>query len=221
MSVHITKEERTLCGLQTPSGVNWPYIRFNDLMNLDTVDCWRCICIHLGKPIPTEPPMPEHDKVTASHDLPQKLCEFIKEFLYEKGISLAQIHHHSDACRPNQTVPGLSRRQQLPRAGLSCGWQDGEMYPHRGNLVALAAEFIGVDKKKYDAEKDAALKCLQTMNDLQDWAKTEGHMMLATAASRPRCDKLAKIPGHLNGYLCDDEPGHGGGRCWSTLHRRA
>lgn len=31
----------------------------------------------------------------------------------------------------------------------------------------------------------------------------------------PRCNKRTR-----QGYLCDDEPGHGGSSCWSKLLRR-
>jgi hypothetical protein len=136
------------------------------------VDCWRCICVHLGKPIPEQPKSPEHDKVKESGDLPQRLCEFVLEFLAEKRIQLAETHEHQDDC---YTGEGRDRFKV-------CDRHTNELLRSRRNVVDLAAEFAGIDSKAYSAEKDAALKYVRDLYALEHWATTEGRAMLSTLA---------------------------------------
>lgn len=169
MSVHILKYGQSRCDLRGPPRA-WPeedtWISADDTKHLAEVDCWHCICIHLGKPIPTPPASPEHDKVAASNDLPQKLCEFVLEFLPEEhNIVLATRHHHGAECYDEDDA-------------LLCGCRDGELYRASQNVVDLAAAFIGVDAKAYNKEKDATLKYIRELNALSDWAKVEGRSML-------------------------------------------
>lgn len=211
MSTHILKEGQALCGIKGPPAA-WPkddtWVSFDDPRHLDEVDCWRCVCLHVGKPIPDEPKSPEHDKVKASNDLPQTLCEFVKEFLAEKDLILAKYHRHSQMCRDDASG-----------GDLVCDTDEDDLLPAHQDIVALAAEFIGVDKKAYDAEKDAALKFIRELHALQEWAKTEGHGMLVTAGTSPRCNKTVRQRDPVPAvYLCDEEPGHGG-KCYSKLLR--
>lgn len=178
MNVHILKNGWSRCGGKlTPAGPpykgNHPvlpdgdrWVSFDDKDLITHATCWRCICVHLGKPIPTPPPSPEHDKVAASNDLPQKLCEFVLEFLADKNLVLAERHRHTRGCWDEHDE-------------LACGCRDGELYTTGKNVVDLAAAFIGVDAKKYSLEKDAMLKHIRGLNALEHWAKTEGRVMLA------------------------------------------
>lgn len=132
---------------------------------LKDVDCPSCILHFLGKKVPPYPPTPEHDKVTASNDLPQKLCEFVKEFLPEHGITLGEHHHHNEFCEDEE-------------GDRVCGLREGALLLSNKDVVSLAAEFIGVDRKAYDKEKDAALAYAREMNALHEWARTEGRRLI-------------------------------------------
>lgn len=212
-TIHILKEGLTLCGfnpLQT--AFLGKLVPFYD-KEIAKATCWRCICIAVGREGPKEPATPEHDKLHASNGLPQKLCEFVLEFLPQAGIQTATMHHHTDAaCRDED-------------AELTCGAREGELFPTVGNsrIVALAAEFIGVDQKAFDKEKDDLLKYVREMNALEEWAKTEGRKMLKPPemGTPIRCDKSVRAQNReqTGFFLCDEEPGHGG-KCHTRLYRR-
>lgn len=184
----------------------------------DEVNCWRCICVYTGKEMTfSMPDSPQHDLVRESHDLPQKLCEFVEEFLRPKGIFLAEEHQHSKFCHDDDD----------PKAIRLCQMRQRELIPAQVSVVKLAAEFIGLDVPAYDREKDEALTYQRKLNELVDWAATEGKaLMLEMAKAGPtplrRCNKQVKVTypptRMITSVKCDDEPGHGG-KCWSKLYR--
>lgn len=211
MTIHLLKEGRAVCGAGAPT--QWPqddhWVSFNDPRHFNEVDCWRCICTQVGRAIPTEPKSPMHDLVKASNDLPQQLCEFVLEFLQERGIHLSTMHKHD----PVECFEYDGETYKTPQ----CSMQEGSLWPANlgdSGVAALAAEFIGVDKKAYDAEKDALLAYIREMHTLEQWAQTEGRMLLSEPAPLARCNKLVRS----TQFICDEEPGHGG-RCFSKLYR--
>lgn len=176
--VHVLKEGLTLCGLDPQ--FKWPddhrWVAFDDRYLYDA-DCWICVCRRLGKEIPVEPPCPEHEKVDKSGNLPQKLCEFVHEFLAHRGYSLAVTHQHDD----EQCYVFDGTRYRTPQ----CGMREGSLW-HAGlgeaGLAKLAAAFIDVDADAYHREKDALLAYVRACNDLRDWVKEFGKANLLLKA---------------------------------------
>lgn len=174
MTIHILKEGWSLCrrcpDIRESNSRSWVgddrWVFANDEKNLNKVDCPSCILTFLDRKVPDAPKTPEHDKVTASNDLPQKLCEFVKEFLPEHGITLGERHHHNEFCEDEE-------------GDQVCGLREGALLPCNKDIVSFAAEFIGVDRKKYDKEKDAALAHIREIHALHDWSLTEGRRLIA------------------------------------------
>ena len=157
MKVHLRNDTKTYCNIVLPvfapgaEGEDWRYS-----FAADEVTCWRCICVYTGKEMTfSVPDAPQHALVRASHNLPQKLCEFVLEFCSERGVKLVDDRNGG---RLTDTA-----------------------------VTILAAEFVGVNVSAYDREEVAALAFQRKLNELQDWAKTEGKaLMLEKAAATPQ-----------------------------------
>lgn len=157
MKVHLRNDTKTYCNIVLPvfapgaEGEDWRYS-----FAADEVNCWRCICVYTGKEMTfSVPDAPQHALVRASHNLPQKLCEFVLEFCPAQGVKL-----------------------------VDCS--DGGILTEN-EVTTLAAQFVDIDILAYDAEKEAALAFQRKLNELQDWAKTEGKALMlekAAAASK-------------------------------------
>lgn len=139
---HLASE--VLCGYVTPRGGN----RVSGPPAMAT--CWKCILLHLGKPVPAEPPVPEHERLRAAKrtdDATQLVGRFIDWLDAEKHLVLAE------------------------RGNV-------ELCPATVSTQALLAEFFGISPGALEAEKRALLEHLHATNEARQWAMTEGKKAL-------------------------------------------
>lgn len=140
-----------LCGYVTPRGGN----RVSGPPDMAT--CWKCILLQCGRPVPVDPPVPEHERLHAAKktdDATQLVGRFIDWLSDEKSLVLAE------------------------RSG------DGEL--HNAIVITnnLLAEFFGVNRGALEAEKQALLDHLRATNEARQWAMTEGKKALADQINR-------------------------------------
>lgn len=111
------------------------------------VSCWRCITLLLGRPLPAEPALAEHDRLKAvkseGQDPTQLVGEFLNEFLPGENIHLCRIS------------------------------SDGEFY-NVFESRELIAKFFGINENALEAEKMALLEYQRKLNAAQEWAQKEG-----------------------------------------------
>lgn len=147
--IHFKREERErhkanpLCGVLT----NGETVTDGKYM----VTCWRCIHLMLGRPIPTEPALPEHKRLkaakTADRDETQLVGEFL-EWLGSEGIRLCRYYK-----RDNEL-------QEI------------------GDKRKLLAKFFGINEDALEAEKMALLDHQRSINAAVEWAKRDGRAAL-------------------------------------------
>jgi hypothetical protein len=92
---------------------------------------------------------PEHDKVVAIQEKSQACGEFFEWLQQEKDIHLAKYHEHTDECYID-----LEEHEDYKR---HCGMCEGVLYPTNPNLLELLYEFFGIDRKKFEQEKEDML----------------------------------------------------------------
>lgn len=133
-----------LCGYVTPRG------EYRVVGSPAMATCWKCILLHLGRPVPQEPALPEHDRLKAAKktdDATQLVGEFIDWLDAEKHLVLAE-------------------------RGSS------QLYPVYVSTQALLAEFFGISQSVLETEKRALLDHLHATNKARQWAMTEGRKIL-------------------------------------------
>lgn len=134
-----------LCGYVTPSGGN----RVSGPPSMGT--CWRCILLACGRPIPSEPELPEHGRLMAAKrtdDATQLVGEFVDWLAEEKKLVLGRWN------------------------------DDAELVPARENTQRLLAEYFGVNQNALESEKQALLDHQRATNAAREWAMTEGKKAL-------------------------------------------
>jgi hypothetical protein len=151
-TLHMGQERRhaddeALCGAQVNENLTWekPF-----------VTCWKCIHLLMGRPIPPEPKLPEHDKLKAAKSEGRDATQLIGEFLEWLGdreggaLILAERSEHDD-----------------------------ELYPFRGRRDSLIADFFGINENALAAEKEALIEYQRAFNKAVEWAEKEGRPYLA------------------------------------------
>lgn len=137
------QDDEALCGAKVNDNLTWEKA---------LVTCWKCVHLLMGRPIPPEPKLPEHDKLKAAknegRDATQLIGEFLNEFLPGERIHLCRIS------------------------------EDGEFYNVHENRELLA-KFFGVSQSALDAEKEALIDYQRAFNKAVEWAEKEGRPYLA------------------------------------------
>lgn len=168
------------------------------------VDCWRCITVTCGRPLPAEPELPEHDKLTAAKrrgDATQTVGDFL-EWLGEQGLVLAKDEKTRFTCEHCGAVPAeevffvdwSSLDQAMWRHKRKHCKKDGG-FEHRGGGAVdhvpeglymatesrskLLAKFFDIDEARLESEKRALLDMQRAINAAVDWAQTEGRKIMA------------------------------------------
>ncbi len=138
------KDDEALCGAKVDENLVW---------HKAEVTCWKCVHLLMGRPIPAEPTLNEHNKLKAAksegRDATQLIGEFIGWLSEEKGLSIAESDKH------------------------------GELYHWRGRRETLIAEFFGINQNALEAEKEALIEYQRALNRAVDWAEKEGRPYLA------------------------------------------
>ena len=135
-----------LCGARTPKDGNMV------LVPKSMATCWRCISLACGRPIPPEPPVPEHErleKAKKTDDATTLVGEFFDWLQGEKGFTLGKFADDSD-----------------------------ELYPVREPVNRLLAEFFGINENALESEKQALLEHVRAVNKAREWAETDGKRVL-------------------------------------------
>lgn len=138
-----------LCGLT--AGQNEPLVCGPP----SSATCWVCISLACGRPIPSMPETPEHERLKQAKktdDATQLIGEFLDWLKSEKGYLLCRYpqRDHDDDC----------------------------LVPVREPVTRLLAEFFGVDENALESEKQALLKHMREVNAAVSWAKGEGRQLL-------------------------------------------
>lgn len=101
----------------------------------------------------TPPPVetPELKKLSSVKVESQAIGEFI-EWLQSQGVTLAQYHKHSHACRDSLRL-------------ISCGLRTDELYSYQyGSIEKLLARYFEIDLAKVERERLALLKQIRAQN---------------------------------------------------------
>lgn len=137
------KDDEALCGAKVNDNLTW---------DKPCVTCWKCVHLLMGRPIPPEPALPEHDKLKAAkhegRDATQLIGEFLHEFLPGEGVRL---------CRRDD---------------------NGELY-EVNNKRELLSQFFGINESALSAEKEALIDYQRAFNKAVEWAEKEGRPYLA------------------------------------------
>ncbi len=141
------RDDEALCGAKADDNLTFTKA---------SVTCWKCVHLVMGRAIPPEPALPEHDKLKAAkaegRDATQLIGEFIGWLSEEKGLTVAE-RDNSD-----------------------------ELYPFRGSRFSLIADFFGINENALSAEKDALIDYQRAYNKAVEWAEKEGRPFLAREA---------------------------------------
>jgi hypothetical protein len=131
---------KALCGAKTSENLTY---------DRSGTTCWRCAHLVLGRPLPTEPPCPEHDRLKVAKTEVRDATQLVGEFLEwltdsdEAGYVIADR-------RGDELVP--------------CGVRNTE----------LIANFFGINENALESEKMALLEYQRALNAATEWAEKEG-----------------------------------------------
>lgn len=136
-----------LCGAKAPKDGNLT------CGTPDMASCWQCILLQCGRPIPPEPPVPEHErleKAKKTDDATTLVGEFFDWLVGEKGYSLGKYLR-----------------------------EDHEfLTPIHESVHKLLAEFFGINQNALESEKRALLDHIRAVSKAREWAMNEGRQAL-------------------------------------------
>jgi hypothetical protein len=115
--------------------------------------CWQCILLQCGRPIPPEPPVPEHERLTEAKktdDATTLVGQFFDWLKEEKHYVFAKYADDTD-----------------------------ELMPIREPVGRLLGEFFGINENALESEKRAMLDHLRAVHKAREWAETKGRKTLA------------------------------------------
>lgn len=138
------QDDEALCGAK---------VNDNLVFNRADVTCWRCACLVLGRPVPTEPPVPEHDRLKAVKHEGRDQTQLIGEFLDWLGS------------------------EEAGNIVLAVEVMDG-LAPRCGRKEELIANFFGINENALEAEKRALLDYQRALNKATEWFEKEGRLFL-------------------------------------------
>jgi hypothetical protein len=150
MTLHMGQERRNkddeaLCGAKVDDNLTF---------SREYVQCWKCVHLVMGRPVPPEPAVPEHDKLKAAKHEGRDATQLIGEFL----------EWLSDGEGGNLVLAEEGSR---------------ELYYWRGRKEILIAGFFGINENALSAEKDALLAYQRAYNKAIEWVEKEGRPYLA------------------------------------------
>lgn len=109
--------------------------------------CWKCVMLHVGRPLPAEPKTPEHERLEQAKktdDATQLVGEFMDWLADAKKLVLGRWN------------------------------DDDELIPARENIQRLLAEYFGISQAALESEKQALLEYMRAVNKAREWVKEEG-----------------------------------------------
>ncbi len=98
---------------------------------------------------------PELDKMVKVREQSQAVGEFLDWLLYEKNVTLCEMHQHSKGCENSD-------------GEVECELREDEYIPFSFQIQELLAEYFDIDLEKVDKERRKILVGLQKV------AKAEG-----------------------------------------------
>lgn len=146
---HLAREVRSgsddeaLCGAPATEG--------NLAWSRDEITCWKCIHLTLGRAIPPEPALPEHDRMKAARvcgDALQLIGEFIDWLRDEKKYKICEVDR-------------------------------GEYYEINAGPQKFISQFFEINEAALSAEKDALLDYQRAYNKAMEWVEKEAKPHLA------------------------------------------
>lgn len=157
MTKHLAREVRhgsddeALCGGAFSEGGLTP--------ERDEITCWKCIHLTLGRAIPPEPALPEHDRIKAA-----RIC----------GDGLQLIGEFIDWLRDEKKYRICERSER-----------DGELYEINAGPQKFISQFFEINEAALSAEKDALLEYQRAYNKAMEWVEKEAKPHLAKFPRSP------------------------------------
>lgn len=148
-AVRAGKKLESLCGETCPKDGNLMCVPPS------MADCWKCILLQCGRPIPPEPPVPEHERLEEAkktNDATTLVGQFFDWLKEEKSYVFAKFGDDTD-----------------------------ELIPVFEPVGKLLAAFFGINENALESEKRAMLEHLRAVSKAREWAQTEGKRFLRDA----------------------------------------